>query len=715
MPSLLGEFKRRNVFRFGMTYLVIAWLIVQIVDIAQPALRLPEWVSAFVLLMLGVGLIPALLFAWAYEMTPEGIQKTKAVEPGHSITGQTGKKLDYVTIGALGIVVAMSFAQRYGTPDPAAPIEPVPAVAAATSDVISIAVLPFTNMSADADQEYFSDGISEEILNGLAKLKTLKVAGRTSSFAFKGRNEDLREIGSSLGVQHVLEGSVRKSGNTLRITAQLIKVSDGFHLWSETYDRELEDIFAVQDDISRAIIQELKVSLLGEEESTPKARQIDVLVYEEYLRARGIGRIRTNTNLVNAQQILEKVVEAEPGFAPGYSLLAEVIELQSNDLVGSVYGDLSRDEVNALVTPLLAKAIELDPESAHAYAVLGLNHMNEFRWEEADIALKRAVELNPSSASAWNWLSVSTSAIASPHQSLEYLARATAVDPLWLVPNANLIFRYSDLNRLDDSWEILNRLRPFYEDAAPVHALTGYLHLQVGEIAEAHKSFLRAQEIDGNVSGRILALHGTLSQLQEFDRAAEVLPEQYSFMQALSTRDWDTVLPGLRDNLNGNARQERRLGAYLSGAAYLSMYEEIAAFYDDEVKSPEFLADSGMPYYLTYFAMAMEAVERESDRQQILAVLKANYDKQAAEGINSPEYLADLARFYVVSDEHEKGFETLKMVLSRGAVIPDWSLEPELMGLFEDPRFAELKAANLAAINREREKLGWSPVLQVRE
>ena len=265
MPSLLGEFKRRNVFRFGMTYLVIAWLVVQIVDIAQPALRLPEWVSAFVLLMFGVGLIPALLFAWAYEMTPEGIQKTKAVEPGHSITGQTGKKLDYVTIGALGIVVAMSFVQRYGTSDSAAPIEPTPAVAVATSGEISIAVLPFTNMSADPDQEYFSDGISEEILNGLAKLKTLKVVGRTSSFAFKGRNEDLREIGSSLGVQHVVEGSVRKSGNTLRITAQLIKVSDGFHLWSETYDRELEDIFAIQDDISRAIVQELKVSLLGEE------------------------------------------------------------------------------------------------------------------------------------------------------------------------------------------------------------------------------------------------------------------------------------------------------------------------------------------------------------------------------------------------------------------------------------------------------------------
>jgi len=258
LSSLIQEFKRRNVFRVAVAYAIVSWLVVQVADTAVPALRLPDWVPSLVFLLIALGFVPTLLFAWAFELTPDGIKRAKDVDRSQSITGDTGRKLNQITLVALALVVALVVADRFIAPRD--PSQSSAAATSATADEVSIAVLPFADMSPEKDQDYFSDGITEEILNGLAKLKVMKVAGRTSSFAFKGRNEDLRDIGMALGVQHVLEGSVRKDGNKLRITAQLIKVSDGFHLWSETYDRELDDVFAVQDEISAAIVKELRGS-----------------------------------------------------------------------------------------------------------------------------------------------------------------------------------------------------------------------------------------------------------------------------------------------------------------------------------------------------------------------------------------------------------------------------------------------------------------------
>jgi hypothetical protein len=209
VPRFIEEFKRRNVFRVAVAYAVFTWLILQVADTAAPLLRLPDWVSSFILLVVGLLFIPTLVFAWAFELTTEGIKRQTEVDRDQSITAATGKKLNYATIGALLLVVVVVASERFLFPPSSAP---GPAAIAAESGEVSIAVLPFADMSPNHDQDYFSDGISEEILNGLAQLKGINVAGRTSSFAFKGRNEDLREIGIALGVQHVVEGSVRKDG-----------------------------------------------------------------------------------------------------------------------------------------------------------------------------------------------------------------------------------------------------------------------------------------------------------------------------------------------------------------------------------------------------------------------------------------------------------------------------------------------------------------------
>src|SRR5210317_214156 len=271
--SFFEELKRRNVFKVGIAYAISAWILLQIVDLVLENITAPEWVMQVFMLAVAIGFPLALLFAWAFEMTPEGIKLEKDVDRSRSITEQTGQKMNRGIIIALAIAVVLLLIDRFRpeaveeAPDPAIAVttqavdsflteEPVP-----ETDEKSIAVLPFVDMSPDGDQAYFADGISEEILNVLVKTHSLKVAGRTSSLQFRGRDEDLRVIGDQLGVEHILEGSIRKANNRVRITAQLVKADDGFHLWSETYDRELNDIFAIQDEIARAITDALAIEL----------------------------------------------------------------------------------------------------------------------------------------------------------------------------------------------------------------------------------------------------------------------------------------------------------------------------------------------------------------------------------------------------------------------------------------------------------------------
>ena len=265
--SFFEELKRRNVFRVGIAYVVSAWLILQLTDIILNNVEAPPWAFWLVLVILGIGLIFALVFSWVFEMTPEGLKLEREVDRSTSITPQTGQKLNRLITGVLALAVVYFVIDKFVVHDhEAAPREGIAAETeagqhtteapppATANNEKSIAVLPFVNMSEDASNEYFSDGVSEEILNALARVRELKVAGRTSSFAFKGQSQDLRTIAETLGVEHILEGSVRKSGDTVRITAQLVKADDGFHLWSQTYDRKLDDVFAIQSEIASQVV-----------------------------------------------------------------------------------------------------------------------------------------------------------------------------------------------------------------------------------------------------------------------------------------------------------------------------------------------------------------------------------------------------------------------------------------------------------------------------
>ena len=318
MSSLWGELNRRNVVRVALAYIIVAWLLLQVSDTLVPALHLPEWFNSGVALLLILGFPIAILFAWAFEMTPEGLKKEAEVDRSESITRVTGRKLDFVIIAVLACAVLFFVYDKFGT-SPEGPAEQSETVAGAPTKA-SIAVLPFVNMSGDASNEYFSDGLSEELLNLLAKVPEMHVAARTSSFSFKDQPDvAIAEIARELNVANVLEGSVRKSGTQIRITAQLIDAETGYHLWSKTYDRELENIFITQDEIAAQVTDALKVTLLGE---APSSRETNPEAYELFLQAQYISHQDNQDAYQRAIGLYEQALAIDPDYAPAWAELA---------------------------------------------------------------------------------------------------------------------------------------------------------------------------------------------------------------------------------------------------------------------------------------------------------------------------------------------------------------------------------------------------------
>ena len=374
MAGLFGELKRRNVVRVGVAYIVVGWVAVQIAEVLFDAFGTPDWVIKTVIVLVALGFPFALLFAWAFELTPDGLMKTRDVDLSQSITHNTGRKLDFVIIAALTIALGYFIWERqahdHADEFPAEPVagaventgEPEPNVED-ESLRRSIAVLPFVNMSSDEEQEYFADGLTEEILNSLAKTPDLLVAARTSSFGFKGSTDPVPEIAASLGVDHVLEGSVRRGGETLRITAQLIRAADGFHLWSETFDRTMDDIIAIQEEIAIQIATALETAMDPEAlEEMLQAGTSSVAAYEAFLTGQGAIRAANETGDpyegLLALESWERAIELDPEFSRALARLSFFwfIQSSSNQLRAGIT-DIPREEMLERRDDLLDRAI----------------------------------------------------------------------------------------------------------------------------------------------------------------------------------------------------------------------------------------------------------------------------------------------------------------------------------------------------------------------
>jgi len=389
MRTFVSELRRRNVVRAGAFYAASAWLLVQVATQVFPFFNVPNWAVRWIVIAAIVGFPFLLAFAWFYEITPQGLKRESDVDPAESIRSRTGKKLDRWIIAVMAVAIVMLLTNQFVLRGDGS--------GAGASDK-SIAVLPFTDLSPGHDQEYFSDGMAEELLNALAKLKDLKVAGRTSSFAFKGRNDDLRAIGKALNVAHVLEGSLRKQGDKVRITAQLIQVSDGFHLWSETYDGDLSDVFALQERIARAIADKLEVVMKGDaQQRIVPIATTNPEAYALYLQATGIFNRREGPRFPDAIAQLQQAIVLDPKFARAHSRLAAVLA------IAPTYVVLDRTAATAGVEEHARIASELDPALAEPYGALGQSLGLRRRFAEGRGAFEHAMELDDSDTTSAFW------------------------------------------------------------------------------------------------------------------------------------------------------------------------------------------------------------------------------------------------------------------------------------------------------------------------
>ena len=535
--QLFKELQRRNVFRVTLGYVVSCWLLLQIADVLLGVIEAPGWVLQTMFLFVALGFPVVVFFSWAYEVTPEGIKREEDVDRSQSSTHVTGRKLDraivVVLIISLGYFIWESRFKESGYQDlPGSAQTPVaeqsesgPAVQSKDSDVgqavisdKSIAVLPFVNMSDDAGNEYFSDGLSEELLNLLAQVPDLKVAARTSSFSLKGQSLHVSEVGELLKVAHVLEGSVRKAGNQVRITAQLIKVDDGYHLWSETYDRTLDDIFAIQDEIANSVVEQLKITILGE---VPTARETDPEAYALYLEARHTHRRMTAEDLNKAQGLYEQALLIDPNLVVAMKGLASNLMNQENN------GLLAGGEGYTRAREILENALIIDPDNVQVHEGLGwLAIFHESDLANAAYHYEFALEIDPSDPELIGASAALLVHLGRPEDAVGPREYAIERDPLNPVGHSNLgsIYYFSGhWDKAIASYQKALELSPGYIGA---HYFTGASYLVKGDAEKALAAFLQEGDEEYRTKGQALAAHA-LGQTAEFEAKVAELAERW--------------------------------------------------------------------------------------------------------------------------------------------------------------------------------------------
>ena len=718
MPRLFEELKRRNVFKVGTAYVVLAWLIAQVTDVFLEPFGVPDWVIKTILLVLIAGFPLALFFAWAFELTPEGIKKEKDVDRSQSITRETGQKLNlaiiFILIVALGYFVYDKFALA-----PQRDADLVRTTESAQAEELaagprekSIAVLPFVNMSDDAGNEYFSDGISEEILNSLAKVKELKVAGRTSSFAFKGHNQDLRQIGEALGVENILEGSVRKAGAKVRITAQLIQVDDGFHLWSDTYDRELDDVFAIQDEIATAILIQLKAHLLDGAQVVIASPVVDSDAYDKYLLARQRIYDRSRPALEAAADLLDQAIAIDPDFAPAYAQRGITALLLSD----RNYGVLPEEQSQTQAKLYLDQALRLDPQLPEALAGLGLYYQNiPGRTAEAIETLEKALAINPNLINASLWLQIAYGSAGRSADAIQLLEQMNQRDPLFRPGIANLNGYYLARRELDKAQAMVDKVRPFMPNDPFLLRMEAGIQYAKGNAAKALVLNEQALEIQPDNGPNIGMLGFGLIQTGQFERLAEeaLIPWQRVVALWVLGRTEEATLMAWE-----LANSGEDVTTLISLLANSGRQEEAIRFFEERWDSLDAFEEEYPPLgdgdisSLLDLAFAYSSVGNAEQFDEAMTHARSALDAARELGLNNPFNTFSEAVYFTMAGERAQALVLLSDAVDQG-LLPGtkfsqgWNALKVLEG---DPEYEAIEARMFEHMNAERAELGLEPV-----
>ena len=516
---LFAELKRRKVFRVAAVYGATAFVLVQAADLTFVRFGLPAWTVTFLILVAVFGFPIALVLAWAFETTPEGVRRTEAAAPEEveRIVAQPAWKRwpsGLLALVGIGLLVAGAWFAGWRSGSAGA--------AEAEAREASIAVLPFADLSPEGDQEHFSDGIAEELLNLLARVPELRVAARTSSFAFEEEDLPIPVIADSLNVAHVLEGSVRKAGRQVRITAQLIRAEDGYHVWSESWDRTLEDVFGVQDEIAAEVVDRLQVTLLDE---TPTVEETDPEAYALVLRARHLSDRGSADDLDAAERLYREALSIDSTYAAGWSGLASNYVRQAR--VEGYSKALPRARAAA------RRALALEPAHAPAHSILGLLATSEGNLAAAAHHHERALELAPGDATAVGQANLLLVSLGRLQEAIRLAEYVVARDPVNATGHLNLGLTYYGARRWDDAVEALRTARTLAPDLGGVHAFLGQALIRAGQTASGLAAIREERAEHFRLIGEAIAYH-SLDRPDESDAALAALIEGYERQAAFN-------------------------------------------------------------------------------------------------------------------------------------------------------------------------------------
>jgi TolB-like protein/Tfp pilus assembly protein PilF len=549
IDNFLSELRRRNVYKVAVAYIVAGWALSQGIAQVFPVFDIPNWIIRLIVLLIILGLPVALVLAWMFEITPQGIKRTETADALPEAARPKKYGWVYVVIIGVAVSIGLFFLGRYTARESAGPVEDSPG--RARTPAKSIAVLPFDNLSRDPDNAYFTEGIQDEILTRLAKVADLKVISRTSTQHFKSAPENLPQIAKQLGVTNILEGSVQKVADQVRVNVQLINALTDEHLWADTYDRKLTDIFAVESEIAQTVAQALQATLTGSEKSSiAKKPTENPEAYELYLKGRFFWNKRTGVDLRKAIEYFQQAIAKDQNYALAYAGIADSYLLLPN------YGGISTPEATTQARPAVVKALELDDSLAEAHASAGLLDTLELHLEHAIGDFERAIELKPNYATAHHWLGLGHMSLGHFDQAIAEGKRALDLDPLSRIINADFGWIYLNARRYDEAEIQVRKTLEIDANFFLAHFYLGSVLQLKGQIAQAIPEFQKAYELNDDLyalamlsqaygrNGQTEEARKVLAQLNEEAKSRYVAP--YALAQAfLGLREKERALAEL--------------------------------------------------------------------------------------------------------------------------------------------------------------------------
>ena len=727
MEGLFNELRRRNIIRVAGVYFVVGWFLLQLAALLENSLNLPSWFDTFVTVLVLLGIPVALTLAWAFELTPDGIRPTQKNVKGEEAKPAKGQKLDIIIAGLLalmiGLIMGDSFSSKTTMPSseiaesiPVNDPSETPSETPLQDGTDSLAVLPFVDLSENGDQAYFSDGIAEELLNVLAQIPALQVAGRTSSFSFKDKDISLQEIGEILNVSHVLEGSVRKSGDKIRVAVKLINTSTGFQRWGSTYDGQLTDIFAVQDKISQAILMELTPHLgVGNKaKTTPKTVRGDLGAYDLYLLSKQYAEQGTFEAYLKAANTLDKALEIDKNYVPALAWRG-FYEMMISDAPGfqGVAGVPGVPPVNEAIETALGfinKAIDLKPDSADAlFARATVFSVRAEDAEKAERDYRRALTLKPNFPIAQNDLAVLLESQLKFKEAFSLYEEALSHDPGLVDANFNLFQAYFWRSEFEQAQRVLDSWGRISPEDQTLQRLQAQFAFDTGNLAKGMR-----------LGQNILDKNPDSPQLIRFLASGWLAMGEYSKV-LLSPYDphHPFALDGLGDKKAGRKLAEKNLASRRDDVDHQQVYmnylflsgdwSALTDFYLKTYGSVKSLKDSDAYPPLEKVAAALLAMDHPH-AEEMIRVCRKHIDAQRKSSISLSVLDQEEGILLVLEDKPKAAITLLEAAYQKGAYDLNINLNPVYRRLEIDPAYQRLVQDTLKAINREREKVDLDPI-----